>query len=657
MSSADNKIILTKNALKVLEKRYLKRDKNGNCIETPQDMFRRVADTIASGDLEFGKTSKDVQNLSDRFYNAITHRYFMPNSPTLMNAGRDLGQLAACFVLPIDDSLESIFETIKNTALIHQSGGGTGFSFSRLRPKNSVVRSTMGVSSGPVSFMEVFNAATEAVKQGGTRRGANMGILRVDHPDIIEFINCKSDNNKLNNFNISVAITDKFMEAYLNGKDYDLINPQNNEAVGRMDAGAVFDLIIDSAWKNGEPGIVFIDKMNKDNPTPQIGKIESTNPCGEVPLLPYEACNLGSINLGLMVKEQDGEFVVDWDLLENTVRTAMKFLDNVIVVNNYPLPQISEMVQNNRKIGLGVMGWADMLMQMGIAYNSEEGTSLATDIMSFIDYVSKTESVELAKERGRFNNFEGSIYENPHYFEDKFGSKNCAKVTQKMWADLDSKIQKYGLRNATTTCIAPTGTISMIAGASGGIEPLFGLVFSRLIMDGTELLEVNPVFEKYMKTHGLYTEDLMNKIAKCGSVAHIEELPDEVKRIFVTAHDISPYWHVKMQAAFQQFTDNAVSKTVNFIESATREDIKKTYILAYKNNLKGITVYRNNSRQFQPMNLEKAKKTIEIKPIEPSQDYNPTGEIKTVKCPECGAEIKMAEGCFICLNCGYSGCA
>lgn len=657
MSSADNKIILTRNALKVLEKRYLKRDKNGNCIETPQDMFRRVADTIASGDLEFGKTSKDVQNLSDIFYNAITHRYFMPNSPTLMNAGRDLGQLAACFVLPIDDSLESIFETIKNTALIHQSGGGTGFSFSRLRPKNSVVRSTMGVSSGPVSFMEVFNAATEAVKQGGTRRGANMGILRVDHPDIIEFINCKSDNNKLNNFNISVAITDKFMEAYLNGKDYDLINPQNNEIVGRMDAGAVFDLIIDSAWKNGEPGIVFIDKMNKDNPTPQIGKIESTNPCGEVPLLPYEACNLGSINLGLMVKEQDGEFVVDWDLLENTVRTAMRFLDNVIVVNNYPLPQISEMVQNNRKIGLGVMGWADMLMQMGIAYNSEEGTSLATDVMSFIDYVSKTESVELAKERGCFNNFKGSVYEDSNYLSKKFAGKTSQKVNDKMWAQLDKDVQKYGLRNATTTCIAPTGTISMIAGASGGIEPLFGLVFSRLIMDGTELLEVNPVFEKYMKTHGLYTENLMNKIAKCGSVAHIEELPDEVKRIFVTAHDISPYWHVKMQAAFQQFTDNAVSKTVNFIESATREDIKKTYILAYKNNLKGITVYRNNSRQFQPMNLEKAKKTIEIKPIEPSQDYNPTGEIKTVKCPECGAEIKMAEGCFICLNCGYSGCA
>ncbi len=660
MSSADSQINLSENAIKVLEKRYLKRDKNGNCIETPKDMFRRVADTIASGDLKFGKSSEDVKNLSDRFYDAITHRYFMPNSPTLMNAGRDLGQLAACFVLPIDDSLASIFETIKNTALIHQSGGGTGFSFSRLRPKNSVVRSTMGVSSGPVSFMEVFNAATEAIKQGGTRRGANMGILRVDHPDIIEFINCKSDNNKLNNFNISVAITDKFMEACLNGEDYDLINPQNNEVVGRMDARVVFDLIVDSAWENGEPGIVFIDKMNKDNPTPQIGQIESTNPCGEVPLLPYEACNLGSINLGLMVKEQGETFVVDWDLLEKTVRTAMRFLDNVIVVNNYPLPQISEMVQNNRKIGLGVMGWADMLMKMGIAYNSEEGTTLAAEVMSFIDYISKNESVELAKERGRFKNFKGSVYEDPHYFSKKFEGKTSNKVSAQMWAQLDEDVQKYGLRNATTTCIAPTGTISMIAGASGGIEPLFGLVFSRLIMDGTQLLEVNPVFENYMTSHRLYTEELMSEIAQCGTVAHIKDLPDEVKNIFVTAHDISPYWHVKMQAAFQEFTDNAVSKTVNFVESATREDIKETYILAYKNNLKGITVYRNNSRQFQPMNLEqpkKAEKTIEIKPVEPSAEYNPTGEIKTVKCPECGAEIKMAEGCFICLNCGYSGCA
>ncbi len=660
---------LSENAKKVLEKRYLKRDKEGNCIERPEDMFRRVADTIAAGDLKFGKSEADVKKLSDRFYKAITHRYFMPNSPTLMNAGRELGQLAACFVLPVEDSLEGIFETVKNTALIHKSGGGTGFSFARLRPKNSVVKSTMGVSSGPVSFMEVFNAATEAVKQGGTRRGANMGILRVDHPDIIEFINCKSDNNKLNNFNISVAITDKFMEAYLNGTDYDLINPQNNEVVGRMNAKEVFDLIVDGAWRNGEPGIVFIDKMNADNPTPLVGAIESTNPCGEVPLLPYEACNLGSINLGLMMKETSNGWEVDWDLLAETTKTAMRFLDNVIAVNNYPLPQISEMVQNNRKIGLGVMGWADMLMKMGISYSSEEGTKLAGQVMEFIDYVSKKESIELAKERGSFNNFKGSIYDQDHYLYNKFKGKSAGKISDEQWAEVDDEIKKYGLRNATTTCIAPTGTISMIASASGGVEPLFGLVFSRLIMDGTEMLEVNPIFKDYMVSHGLYSEKVMSQIAKEGTIAHVEGIPEKVKHIFVTAHDVTPYWHVKMQAAFQLHTDNAVSKTVNFVESATREDIKEAYILAYKNNLKGITVYRNNSRQFQPMNLDdkKKEKTIEMKPVESKpevdnknekvEDYNPTGEVKTVKCPECGNEIQMAEGCFICLKCGYSGCS
>lgn len=668
LENSNKNLNFSENAIKVLEKRYLKRDKDGNCTETPSDMFKRVAETIAKGDLNFGKSQEEVNQLSKRFYDAITHRFFMPNSPTLMNAGRELGQLAACFVLPVEDSLEGIFETIKNTALIHQSGGGTGFSFSRLRPKNSVVKSTMGVSSGPVSFMEVFNAATEAVKQGGTRRGANMGILRVDHPDIIEFINCKSDNDKLNNFNISVAITDKFMDAYLKGEDYDLVNPQNNEVVGRMCAKDVFDLIVDCAWRNGEPGVVFIDKMNADNPTPLIGAIESTNPCGEVPLLPYEACNLGSINLGLMMKEENGSMNVDWDLLEKTVRTAMRFLDNVIAVNKYPLPQISELVSNNRKIGLGVMGWADMLMKAGISYSSEDGTKLAGQVMEFIDYISKSESIELAKERGRFNNFKGCIYDRPNYLFNKFKGKSAGKISDDMWAKLDSDIQKYGLRNATTTCIAPTGTISMIAGASGGVEPLFGLVFSRLIMDGTEMLEVNPIFKDYMLSHNLYSDNLMAQIAKDGSLSHVEGVPNEIKRIFVTAHDVAPYWHVKMQAAFQLHVDNAVSKTVNFVESATREDIKEVYILAYKNNLKGITVYRNNSRQFQPMNLDTKKKEpkIEIKPIEKNlepkveenkEEYNPTGEIKTIKCPECGNEIQMAEGCFICLNCGYSGCS
>ena len=656
MNLVEDKLNLSENAIKVLEKRYLKRDKEGNCIEKPSDMFKRVAKTIAEGDLKFGKSQSDVDKLTERFYNAITNCYFMPNSPTLMNAGRELGQLAACFVLPVEDSLEGIFETVKNTALIHKSGGGTGFSFSKLRPKNSVVRSTMGVSSGPVSFMEVFNAATEAVKQGGTRRGANMGILRVDHPDILDFINCKSDNNKLNNFNISVAITDKFMEAYINGTDYELVNPQNKTVAGTLSAKKVFDMIVDGAWRNGEPGIVFIDKMNADNPTPHVGPIESTNPCGEVPLLSYEACNLGSINLGRMMK--DGK--VDWALLDETTRTAIRFLDNVIAVNNYPLPQISEMVQNNRKIGLGVMGWADMLMKMGISYNSEEGTKLASQVMEFIDYVSKCESIELSKERGKFNNFKGSIYDGKNFLYNKYKGKSAGVISDEQWKELDAQIEKYGIRNATTTCIAPTGTISMIASASGGVEPLFGLVFSRLIMDGTEMLEINPIFKDYMISKGLYSEELMQKISKDGSVAHVDEISDTVKHIFATAHDVSPYWHVKMQAAFQLHTDNAVSKTVNFEEHATRKDIEEAYVLAYKNNLKGITVYRNNSRQFQPMNLDDKKKTEEAKVEETTEtveEYNPSGEVKTVTCPECGNTIEMAEGCFICLNCGYSGCS
>ena len=661
----NKQINLSENAIKVLEKRYLKRDASGKCTETPADMFRRVADTIASGDLQFGKTQSDVDKLSDRFYDAITNCYFMPNSPTLMNAGRELGQLAACFVLPVEDSLEGIFETVKNTALIHKSGGGTGFSFSRLRPKNDVVKSTMGVSSGPVSFMEVFNAATEAVKQGGTRRGANMGILRVDHPDILEFIDCKADNTKLNNFNISVAITDKFMDAYLKGEDYDLIHPNTKEPVGKLNAKMVFDKIVDGAWRNGEPGIIFIDTMNYDNPTPKIGAIESTNPCGEVPLLPFEACNLGSINLNRMVKEENGKWTVDWDLLGETTRTAIRFLDNVIAINNYPLPQIDEMVTNNRKIGLGVMGWADMLMKLGLSYASEEGTKLGAQVIEYIDYISKCESIELSKERGKFKNFEGSIYDQDNYLYEKYKGKSAGIISDEQWKELDAQIKEYGIRNATTTCIAPTGTISMIAGASGGIEPLFGLVFSRLIMDNTEMLEVNPIFKDYMVSRGLYSEELMRKISVDGSVAHVDGISDEIKHIFVTAHDVTPYWHVKMQAAFQLHTDNAVSKTVNFVESATREDIEEAYILAYKSHLKGITVYRNNSRTFQPMNLKKEEgvkkeenNKVEEKPlIENTEDYNPTGEVKTITCPECGNKIEMAEGCFICLNCGYSGCS
>ncbi len=653
-----DKINLSENAIKVLEKRYLKRDKNGECVETPATMFRRVADSIAKAELEYGKTQEDAKKLADEFYEMITKRYFMPNSPTLMNAGRELGQLSACFVLPVEDSLEGIFEAIKNTALIHKSGGGTGFSFSRLRAKNSVVKSTMGVSSGPVSFMEVFNAATEAVKQGGTRRGANMGILRVDHPDVLEFIDCKNDTSRLNNFNISVALTDKFMDAVKNNSDYELVNPSTKEVVGKLNAKEVFDKIVDNAWRTGEPGIIFIDKMNADNPTPLLGEIESTNPCGEVPLLPFEACNLGSINLGLMV--EDGK--INWDRLKEVTKLSIKFLDDVITVNNYPLPQISEMVQNNRKIGLGVMGWADMLMKLELSYNSEEGTKLAAQVMEFIDYHSKVEAIELAKLRGSFHNFKGSIYDGQKFLQTKYKGKSAGMITDEMWAELDSEIEKYGIRNATTTCIAPTGTISMIASASGGIEPLFGLVFMRNVMDGTEMLEVNPIFKKYAEEHGFYTDAIMRQISEDGTIAHVNGVDEKSKNIFATAHDVSPYWHVKMQAAFQLHTDNAVSKTVNFVESATRKDIEDTYVLAYENDLKGITVYRNNCRQFQPMNLTKKKEEPKVeeqaKTEEPTvEEYNPTGEIKTVTCPECGNKIQMAEGCFICPNCGYSGCA
>ena len=672
MNTLENKEInLSENAKKVLEKRYLKRDIKGNVMETPKELFERVAFTIADADKTFGVNEADIKETRQKFFDMIANAYFMPNSPTLMNAGRELGQLSACFVLPVEDSLEGIFETIKNTALIHKSGGGTGFSFSRLRPKNDVVHSTMGVSSGPVSFMEVFNAATEAVKQGGTRRGANMGILRIDHPDILEFINCKSDLTKLNNFNISVAITDKFMEALERDDYYELIHPNTKQPVQKLKAKEVFDLIVKGAWQSGEPGVIFIDKMNKDNPTPLIGDIESTNPCGEVPLLSYEACNLGSINLSKMVvKGADGNNIINWDKLAEVSRLSIHFLDNVIVANNYPLPKIAEMVQANRKIGLGVMGWADMLMKMGVSYNSEEGCVLGRQVMEFIDHHSKVESIELSKKRGKFGNFAGSVYDRSNYLSEKYKGKSAGKISDEMWAELDKEIANHGIRNATTTCIAPTGTISMIAGASGGVEPLFGLVFKRNIMDNTEMYEVNPNFKNYAIEKGFYSEELMGEIAKTGSVAHIDGIDEKTKEIFVTAHDISPKSHVMMQAAFQLHTDNAVSKTVNFEEDATMEDVAQAYILAYKNDLKGITVYRNNSRYSQPMLLESKKedKKEEVKPAEKKPEHKELKiekteidehgvEIKTVVCPECGNSIKMAEGCFICLNCGYSGCS
>ena len=672
MNTLENKEVnLSENAKKVLEKRYLKRDIKGNVMETPKELFERVAFTIADADKTFGVNEADIKETRQKFFDMIANAYFMPNSPTLMNAGRELGQLSACFVLPVEDSLEGIFETIKNTALIHKSGGGTGFSFSRLRPKNDVVHSTMGVSSGPVSFMEVFNAATEAVKQGGTRRGANMGILRIDHPDILEIINCKSDLTKLNNFNISVAITDKFMEALERDDYYELIHPNTKQPVQKLKAKEVFDLIVKGAWQSGEPGVIFIDKMNKDNPTPLIGDIESTNPCGEVPLLSYEACNLGSINLSKMVvKGADGNNIINWDKLAEVSRLSIHFLDNVIVANNYPLPKIAEMVQANRKIGLGVMGWADMLMKMGVSYNSEEGCVLGRQVMEFIDYHSKVESIELSKKRGKFGNFAGSVYDRSNYLSEKYKGKSAGKISDEMWAELDKEIANHGIRNATTTCIAPTGTISMIAGASGGVEPLFGLVFKRNIMDNTEMYEVNPNFKNYAIEKGFYSEELMGEIAKTGSVAHIDGIDEKTKEIFVTAHDISPKSHVMMQAAFQLHTDNAVSKTVNFEEDATMEDVAQAYILAYKNDLKGITVYRNNSRYSQPMLLESKKedKKEEVKPAEKKPEHKELKiekteidehgvEIKTVVCPECGNSIKMAEGCFICLNCGYSGCS
>ncbi|ADD68654.1 ribonucleoside-diphosphate reductase, adenosylcobalamin-dependent [Denitrovibrio acetiphilus DSM 12809] len=597
---------LTKNAITVLEKRYLKRDISGKPVEKPIDMFRRVALNIAEADKNYDKDA-DILSTATAFYEQMAALKFLPNSPTLMNAGRELQQLAACFVLPVDDSLEAIFEAVKNTALIHKSGGGTGFSFSRLRPKDDVVKTTKGVSSGPVSFMTVFDAATETIKQGGTRRGANMGILRVDHPDIMEFIYAKEDKTKLTNFNLSVGITEKFMQAVLNDTDYDLYNPKTGKTAGKLKAKEVFDTMVQLAWEGGDPGIVYLDRINAENPTPKEGDIESTNPCGEQPLLPYESCNLGSINLGKYVK--DGK--IDWEDLEKTIEVAVHFLDNVIDMNKYPIQQINDQTKRNRKIGLGLMGWADMLAMLAIPYNTDEATDLAEKVMQFIRDKGREKSSALAVIRGDFPSFKDSIY-------PKMGFKN--------------------MRNATITTIAPTGTISIIGSCSSGIEPYFAIAFYRQVMDNNKLVEVSPVFKDIAKREGFLSDELLEKVAETGTAHGLSMVPEKWQEAFVTSHEITPFWHTKMQAAFQKYTDNAVSKTVNFPNEATIEDVKKTYLLSYNLGCKGTTIYRDGSRTGQVLNVGTKEK--EAQP-EATAEFTPKPRPKVL----IGRTVEMMTGC------------
>ncbi|MFA5271402.1 MAG: vitamin B12-dependent ribonucleotide reductase, partial [Candidatus Omnitrophota bacterium] len=576
----EEKLNFSPNALVVLKKRYLKKNEKGEIIETPFELVERVSAAVSSVEKKYGATKEKIDEVKNKFFRMIAALEFAPNSPTLMNAGKELGQLSACFVVPVEDSMESIFDAIKATALIHKTGGGTGFNFSRLRYKNSVVRSTGGVASGPVSFMKVFDAATQAVKQGGTRRGANMGILRVDHPDVLEFVRCKEKEGDISNFNISIALTDNFMEKVLKEQDYELIDPHSGAVCGKVNARQTFDLIANHAYKNGEPGIIFIDRMNDENPTPALGAIESTNPCGEQPLLPYESCNLGSINLSKFLRDVDNKFEIDWDRLKEVTFLAVRFLDNVIEANKFPLPQIKENTLKTRKIGLGIMGWATMLGFLGIAYDSDQAIELAKKLMKFIYDTAKEESMNLAKERGVFPAWEASIWD----------KKNIK------------------IRNATLTTVAPTGTISIIAGpTSSGIEPNFSMCYFRNVLDGEKLLEVDPAFEYVAEKEGFYSQELMNKIAAGESIQNMKEVPDNIKRVFKTAMEISPLWHIKMQAAFQEFTDNAVSKTINLPNSASVEDVKESYLLSYKLRCKGITVYRDGSRSVQVLTLDKKK--------------------------------------------------
>jgi ribonucleoside-diphosphate reductase alpha chain len=560
----------TPNAVAVLKRRYLRRDSFGRVRETPAQMLRRVADNLAEAEKIYDPQA-DIQKTSDDFYALLAGLEFLPNSPTLMNAGRGLQQLSACFVLPVEDSLRSIFEAVKQTALIHQSGGGTGFSFSRLRPKDDPVLSTSGIASGPVSFMKVFNTATEVIKQGGTRRGANMGVLRVDHPDILDFISVKQDPQELTNFNLSVGATDQFMKAVLGRKPFDLIHPNTRRPVRRLSAASVFDRIVQAAWSTGEPGILFLDRINRDNPTPSLGSIEATNPCGEQPLLPFESCNLGSINLTKMVRRGSSGPRLDDEKLRRTIRRAVRFLDNVVDQNRYPLAEIKRITQGNRKIGLGVMGFADLLILQGIPYDSEEAIKFAERLMAVIRIEARQASVSLAKERGVFPNYPQSIYA-------AHGPR---------------------LRNATTTTIAPTGTLSLIAGCSSGIEPLYGIATTRIAMEDMKLVEVHPLFVRAARSAGIYNKDLIARVSRQGSIQRDPKIPKSIRRLFVTAHDISPESHIRMQAAFQKSTDNAVSKTVNFSKGATTDEVRRAFLMAFKSGCKGVAIYRSGSRDRQ----------------------------------------------------------
>jgi len=603
---------LTDNAREVLRRRYLKKDVSGSLAETPEALFRRVAGAVARAEKPYGGTDA-VRRARTLFTDALFGLEFLPNSPTLMNAGRRLGQLAACFVLPIDDSIDSIFAALRDTARIHQSGGGTGFSFSRLRPEGERVASSGGVSSGPLSFMRVFNAATEAVNQGGFRRGANMAILRVDHPDVLRFISAKSDPNELRNFNISVALTRDFMEALQADSSYDLVNPKTGAVARRLRAADVYDRIIDSAWQSGEPGVIFLDAINADNPTPDLGEIESTNPCGEQPLLPYEACVLGSVNLSLCVR--DGR--LDAARLRRMTRTGIRFLDDCVDASRFPLRRITRIVHANRKIGLGVMGFAEFLIRLGTRYDSEEALVAADEVMRIVADEAAKESRLLARERGPFPNFDRTVY-----------------------AERGDPPQ----RNATLTTVAPTGTISIIAGTSSGIEPLFSVAFTRNVLGGTRLTEVNALFVEMARDQGLDTDPLVRRIARTGSVADVTEVPKEMRRLFRTSHDIAPEWHVRIQAAFQKHVDNAVSKTVNLPASATRQDVRKILDLARRLSCKGVTIYRDQSRPEQVLETGIA-------------DTADKATVATVgSCSQCGSDLIALAGCSVCRSCGYSRC-